>query len=175
MASEPTTVAAPLPGTAAATEISVVLPVRNEQESLGELDRELRDTLLAMDRCAEIIYVDDHSTDGSSRILEDLVNRAVDGRVRTRVITLRRNYGQTAAMAAGIDLAEGDAVLTLDADGQNNPADIPRLFEKLEEGYDVVCGWRKDRKDEIITRIIPSRVANWIISKIEIIKFKNRL
>lgn len=148
-----------------APKLSVILPVKNERESLGRLDRELRQTLLAMGCSAEILYVDDQSTDGSSQILSDLLATS-DGPIRTRVVTLRRNYGQTAALAAGIDLADGDIVVPLDADGQNNPADIPRLVERLEEGFDVVSGWRRCRKDRLVSRRIPSVLANWLISKV---------
>ena len=148
-------------------KISVVLPVWNERQSLGKLDEELRQALSANGQRAEIIYVDDHSTDGSSQILHELVAATKDQPIRTRVVTLRRNYGQTAALAAGIDLAEGEIVVPLDADGQNNPADIPRLLEKLtEEGCDVVSGWRRARKDRLISRRIPSISANWLIAKL---------
>lgn len=147
-------------------EVSVVLPVRNERESLDLLDRELRDALSSTGRSAEIIYVDDCSTDGSLEILQDLLAMARQGSVRTRVVALRRSYGQTAALAAGFDLADGDVIVPLDADCQNNPADIAHLLEKLEEGYDVVSGWRRSRKDRLISRRVPSFVANWLISKV---------
>lgn len=145
-------------------EVSVVLPVWNERESLARLDQELRDALAASGRRAEIIYVDDHSTDGSAQVLAGLATTG--GEIRTRVVSLRRNYGQTAALAAGFDLAEGEVVIPLDADGQNNPADIPRLLDKLAEGYDVVSGWRRSRKDRLISRRIPSMSANWLIGRL---------
>ena len=154
------------PGQTAPFDLSVVLPVWNERDNLSELDQELRDTLMATGRKSEIIYVDDRSTDGSSEILHDMVAAARHKKVRTRVVSLRRNYGQTAALAAGIDLAEGEVVVTLDADGQNNPADIPLLLENLKEGFDVVSGWRRSRKDHLISRRIPSVLANWLISKV---------
>lgn len=147
-------------------EISLVLPVHNEVENLAGLDREMRETLAALGRRAEIIYVDDGSSDGSPEILRELVSAAADGDFRTRVISFRRNYGQTAALAAGFDLAAGEVVIPLDADGQNNPADIPRLLAKLEEGFDVVSGWRRARRDVLISRRIPSWVANRMISKL---------
>lgn len=148
-------------------EISAILPVWNERHSLDQLDGELRQALAATGRKSEIIYVDDHSTDGSSRILSDLVAAADHHPIRTRVVTLRRNYGQTAALAAGIDLAEGEVVVPLDADGQNNPTDIARLLEKLDEGgHDVVSGWRRSRKDRLISRRIPSVIANWVINRL---------
>ncbi len=153
-------------GTAAAPpEVSVVLPVWNERESLGRLDGELREALAAGCRRAEIIYVDDHSIDGSLELLRELA-AAAGPEIRTRVVGLRRNYGQTAALAAGFDLAEGEVIVPLDADGQNNPADIPRLLDKLEEGYDVVSGWRRARKDRLISRRIPSISANWLIGRL---------
>ncbi len=145
-------------------EVSVVLPVWNERESLARLDRELRDALRAAGRRAEIIYVDDCSTDGSAQVLDGLASAG--GTIRTRVVRLRRNYGQTAALAAGFDLAEGEIIVPLDADGQNNPADIPRLLEKLAEGFDVVSGWRRARKDRLISRRIPSVSANWLIGRL---------
>ncbi len=148
-------------------EISAILPVWNEHHSLEQLDQELRQALAATGRGSEIIYVDDHSTDGSSQILSDLAAAAEGDPIRTRVVTLRRNYGQTAALAAGIDLAEGEVIVPLDADGQNNPADIPRLLEKLHDGeYDVVSGWRRARKDRLISRRIPSMTANWVIARL---------
>lgn len=145
-------------------DVSVVLPVYNEAESLEKLDRELRQVLLELARPCEILYVDDHSSDGSGEALRTLALN--DGAIRTRVVTLRRNYGQTAALAAGFDLAEGRTIVALDADGQNNPSDIPRLLKKLEEGYDVVSGWRRARTDRLISRKIPSTAANWLIGKI---------
>lgn len=144
----------------AAPEISVFLPVLNEEPNLHPLHAKLDDALRTLGRTAEIIYVDDGSTDGSLNILRELAK--VDRRVR--VISLRRNYGQTAAMAAGIDAARGQVLIPMDADMQNDPADIARLLEKLDEGYDVVSGWRKDRQDKLITRKIPSMLANRLIS-----------
>src|SRR4029079_1416265 len=118
--------------------------------------------LKKLGRSAEIVYVDDGSTDGSLNILREIA----DMEPRGRVVALRRNYGQTAAMAAGIDAARGEVLIPMDADMQNDPADIKRLLDKLDEGYDVVSGWRKHRKDTLITRKIPSQMANWLISKI---------
>src|SRR5438445_12920575 len=146
----------------AAPEISIFLPVLNEEPNLRLLHAKLNDALQQLDRSAEIIYVDDGSTDDSLNVLRELA--AVDPRVR--VIALRRNYGQTPAMAAGIDAARGEVLIPMDADLQNDPADIARLLDKLDEGYDVVSGWRRNRKDPFITRKIPSQIANWLISKI---------
>jgi glycosyltransferase involved in cell wall biosynthesis len=141
-------------------EISVFLPVYNEEPNLRPLHAKLDIALKALNRVAEIIYVDDGSTDGSLKVLRDLAQR--DSRVR--VVALKRNYGQTAAMAAGIDAAQGEVLIPMDADLQNDPADIIRLLDKLDEGYDVVSGWRKNRQDKVITRKIPSMIANRLIS-----------
>jgi glycosyltransferase involved in cell wall biosynthesis len=143
-----------------APEISVFLPVYNEEPNLTPLHAKLDQALKALNRTAEIIYVDDGSTDGSLKILRELARN--DPRVR--VVALRRNYGQTAAMAAGIDAATGQVLIPMDADLQNDPADIVRLLDKLDEGYDVVSGWRKNRKDKMVTRKIPSMIANRVIS-----------
>jgi glycosyltransferase involved in cell wall biosynthesis len=144
-------------------DLSIVLPVYNEEPNLVALDSELRSVLRGMGRSAEIIYVDDFSRDGSRAVLERLVESSLADPIRTRVIRFRRNYGQTAAMTAGFQLAAGGVIIPLDADGQNNPADIPRLLAELEKGYDVVSGWRKNRKDKALSRRLPSRVANWLI------------
>jgi glycosyltransferase involved in cell wall biosynthesis len=141
-------------------EVSVFLPVFNEEPNLRPLHAKLDEALKVLGRSAEIVYVDDGSTDGSLKILRELAE--ADSRVR--VVALRRNYGQTAAMAAGIDAASGKVLIPMDADLQNDPADIIRLLEKLDEGYDVVSGWRKNRKDKMITRKIPSMLANRLIS-----------
>ncbi len=145
-----------------APEISVFLPVLNEEPNLRPLHAKLDDSLATLGHTAEIIYVDDGSTDGSLEVLRELAAR--DPRVR--VIALRRNYGQTAAMAAGIDAARGAVLIPMDADLQNDPVDIARLLEKLDEGFDVVSGWRKERQDKMVTRKIPSAMANWLISQI---------
>src|SRR4030095_6673390 len=143
-------------------EISVFLPVFNEEPNLRPLHEKLNQALAQLGRTAEIIYVDDGASDGSLNVLREIASR--DGRVR--VIALRRNYGQTPAMAAGIHAAKGRVLIPMDADLQNDPADIARLLDKLDEGYDVVSGWRKNRQDPLFTRKIPSQMANWLISKI---------
>jgi glycosyltransferase involved in cell wall biosynthesis len=145
-----------------ALEISIFLPVFNEEPNLRPLHEKLDQSLAQLGRSAEIIYVDDGSSDGSLAVLREIAAR--DSRVR--VIALRRNYGQTPAMAAGIDAARGEVLIPMDADMQNDPADISRLLEKIDEGFDVVSGWRKKRKDPLVTRKIPSQIANWLISKI---------
>jgi glycosyltransferase involved in cell wall biosynthesis len=141
-------------------ELSVFLPVYNEEPNLLPLHAKLDEALKTLGKSAEIIYVDDGSTDGSLKILRDLAQ--LDPTVR--VVALKRNYGQTAAMAAGIDAAQGSVLIPMDADLQNDPADIVRLLEKLNQGYDVVSGWRKNRKDKVVTRKIPSMIANRLIS-----------
>ncbi|HEX2270339.1 MAG TPA: glycosyltransferase, partial [Pyrinomonadaceae bacterium] len=122
--------------TGEAPEVSIFLPVYNEEPNLLPLHAKLDEALKSLDRSAEIVYVDDGSTDGSLRILREIAE--LDPRVR--VVALRRNYGQTAAMAAGIDAASGKVLIPMDADLQNDPADITRLLKKLDEGYDVVSG-----------------------------------
>jgi glycosyltransferase involved in cell wall biosynthesis len=141
-------------------ELSVVIPVRNEAASLEQLLRELTETLGAWGRSYEIIVVDDGSTDESFAILSRL--QAVDSRVR--VIRFRRNFGQTAAFSAGFAHARGSLIVTSDGDLQNDPRDIPAMVGKLELGYDIVCGWRKARKDAFFSRLVPSMVANGLIS-----------
>ncbi|MEZ5421492.1 MAG: glycosyltransferase family 2 protein [Pyrinomonadaceae bacterium] len=141
-------------------EISLFLPVLDEEENLRPMYEKITAALAELGRTAEVIFVDDGSTDRSLSILKEIA--AKDDRVR--VISLRRNYGQTAAMAAGIDAAKGEILIPMDADLQNDPADIKRLLDKLDEGYDVVSGWRKNRQDKLISRKIPSQIANRIIS-----------
>jgi len=144
--------------------LTIVLPIYNEVENIPLLHQELLPVLEGFNRSFEVICVDDGSTDGSFEALKTL--RAHDHRVR--VIRFRRNFGQTAAFAAGFDRARGDIVVTMDADLQNDPADIPKLIDKLNEGYDLVSGWRQGRWREglgtFLTRKIPSATANWLIS-----------
>jgi glycosyltransferase involved in cell wall biosynthesis len=142
--------------------LSVVVPIFNEEQVLPELHERLRASLADVDGGYEVIYVDDGSTDRSYEVLKEIA--AADA--RAKVVRFRRNYGQTAAMAAGIQAASGEILIPMDADLQNDPADIVRLLEKLDEGYDVVSGWRKDRQDKAVTRKLPSFVANKIISGI---------
>ncbi len=149
-------------GAIGAPDISVFLPVFNEEPNLRPLHEKLDRALEQLGRTAEIIYVDDGSSDGSLDVLREIATE--DSRVR--VIALRRNYGQTPAMSAGIDAARGRVLIPMDADLQNDPADIKRLLDKLDEGYEVVSGWRKNRQDPLFTRKIPSMMANWLISKI---------
>lgn len=140
--------------------ISIVIPVLNEEESLPDLYEELTHVLTDYGRPYEIVFVDDGSGDGSFAVLKRLHQR--DSHVR--VIRFRRRFGQAAAFAAGFDLAQGEWIVTMDADLQNDPCDIPRLLAKAESGYDVVSGWRIDRKDNLLDRRLPSMIANRIIS-----------
>jgi len=141
-------------------DLSIVLPVYNEQDNITSLHSEIAQVLDSLDQTAEIIYVDDGSDDGTLKKLTDLFES--DDRIV--IAEFRRNFGQTAAMAAGFDLARGEIIITMDADGQNDPADIPRLIDKINEGYDLVSGWRYDRKDGFLLRRLPSIMANRLIS-----------
>jgi glycosyltransferase involved in cell wall biosynthesis len=142
--------------------LSVVIPVFNEEQNLKSLFAQLIGALESLDCHYEIIAVDDGSTDGSFGILKELHQQNSS----IKVVRFRRNFGQTAAFAAGFDLAQGEAVVTIDADLQNDPADIPSLLDKMAEGYDVVSGWRKDRHDRFLDRKLPSMLANWLISRV---------
>jgi glycosyltransferase involved in cell wall biosynthesis len=147
-------------------DLSVVLPVFNEQDNIVELHGEIAGVLDALDRTAEVIYVDDGSDDNTLSHLTGLLEQ--DKRIV--IAEFRRNFGQTAAMAAGFDLARGKVIITMDADRQNDPADIPKLIDKIEEGYDLVSGWRYDRKDGYWFRLLPSKIANRLISYITDVK-----
>jgi glycosyltransferase involved in cell wall biosynthesis len=142
--------------------LSIVVPIHNEEPAILPLYDRLTGVLDPLARPYEIIFVDDASTDRSFDLLANLVETDA----RLKVIRLRRNFGQTAALSAGFDEAQGDVVVSLDGDLQHDPADIPALLAKLDEGYDIASGWRKNRVDNAITRRIPSRVANWLMSKI---------
>jgi glycosyltransferase involved in cell wall biosynthesis len=142
--------------------ISIVIPVYNEVENLERLHQAVHSALDSLTHLDwELILVDDGSADGSQQLLEKL-NR--DDPNYTRVIQLRRNFGQTAAIAAGIDHSQGDVIVLMDADLQNDPADIPMMLDLIEQGYDVVSGWRQNRQDKLLTRVLPSRIANGLIS-----------
>ena len=141
-------------------DISLVIPIYNEAEGLPALYRALSETLEHLPQSAEIVFVDDGSKDGSAAVLDEF--GAADPRVR--VLHLARNSGQTAALMAGFQNSSGDVVIPMDGDGQNDPADIPRLLDKLAEGFDVVSGWRQARHDRALTRRLPSAVANRLIS-----------
>ena len=143
-------------------KLSIVVPVYNEAENLEQLHQAIHNALDGHTHVDwELILVDDGSKDDSQQLLENLQR---DDPQYTRVIELRRNFGQTAAIAAGIDHARGEVIVLLDADMQNDPADIPAMLEKIEQGYDVVSGWRVNRQDTFLTRVLPSRIANGLIS-----------
>jgi len=141
-------------------EISIIIPIKNESENLQRLHQELTASLEPVGRPYELIFIEDGSTDESFQLLAKL--QASDPRVR--VIRFRRNFGQTAAFAAGFASARGRYIVTADGDLQNDPADIPAMVERLEQGFDIVCGWRKDRKDPFFSRRLPSMMANRLIS-----------
>lgn len=142
-------------------DISVVIPFLNEEPNLQPLCEELRAALDPTGKEYELVFVDDGSLDKGVEVLEGLSADIP----QIRIVSLRRNFGQTAAMAAGLDFSEGDVVVTIDADRQNDPADIPAMVAKLDEGYDLICGWRHKRKDAAIMRKLPSKIANWLIAK----------
>jgi glycosyltransferase involved in cell wall biosynthesis len=144
-------------------DVSIVVPVYNEEESLPALHEAIHAALKGLDHAWEVIYVDDGSRDASISVLEKI---AASDPQHVCVVEFRRNFGQTTAIAAGIDHARGDVITFLDADLQNDPADIPMMLAKLEEGYDVVSGWRKNREDNALTRNLPSHMANWLISRV---------
>jgi len=144
-------------------DLSVVIPVYNEQDSIKLLVKQLIDLQEQLpEKIMQIIFVDDGSNDDTNKI----INREISDYSNMKIICLSKNFGQTAALSAGIDNADGDVLITMDADLQNDPSDIPKLLNKLEDGYDVVSGWRDKRNDKYFSRILPSKIANWIISKI---------
>ncbi len=143
-------------------DVSIVIPFLNEEPNLKPLCEELKAALDGMDKSYEVLFIDDGSTDNGVQVLDDFRSEMP----QIKVVSFRRNFGQTAAMVAGLDYAEGEIVVTLDADRQNDPADIPKMIEKIEEGYDMVCGWRFDRQDTYLSRKLPSMLANRLISHI---------
>lgn len=150
-------------------DLSIVVPLYNEEDSVPLLYKAIADVLDTILAKAEIIFVDDGSRDATFAVAEKIA--ATDKRLR--VVKFRRNYGQTPAMAAGIDVACGRIVITMDGDLQNDPADIPLFIDKIGEGYHIVVGWRFDRQDKLISRKIPSRIANWLIGKVTGVPIKD--
>jgi len=142
-------------------DLSLIIPVYNEAQNLPLLYDSIKQVLQPIKQKWEVVFVDDGSTDGSFDVLQAFVKKDP---WHVRAVVFRRNFGQTAAIAAGIDHAHGETIVLLDADMQNDPNDIPRLLAKLDEGYDLVSGWRRDRKDNQFTRTLPSKMANWVIS-----------
>lgn len=141
-------------------DLSVVIPIYNEAKNVEKLYEKLEEVLSKFDKSYEVLLVDDGSTDGTTDKLAEIHKR----NPKYKVIQFRRNYGQTAAISAGFDYSIGDVIVTIDADLQNDPKDIPKILKKMEDGYDVVSGWRKERKDPFLTRIVPSKIANWLVS-----------
>ena len=143
--------------------LSLIVPVYNEEKNLPILIEAIQKALTPLPYSWEVVLVDDGSEDSSLQVLTELAEKAPD---RLRVLSFRRNFGQTAAIAAGLDYARGEIIVLLDADMQNDPADIPMLLERLDEGYDLVSGWRKKRQDTYLTRTLPSNLANMLISRV---------
>jgi len=150
-------------------DLSVIVPLYNEEDSVAPLYDAIVKALRPLGIEYEILFVDDGSADGT---IPETIKLAEQDK-RLRIIKFRRNYGQTPAMAAGIDHARGKVLITMDGDLQNDPEDIPRLLHKLDEGYDIVVGWRHKRQDKLISRKIPSRIANWLIGKITGVPIKD--
>ncbi|ACO03050.1 MAG TPA: glycosyltransferase [Persephonella sp.] len=143
-------------------DISVVIPIFDEEENLPLLYEKLKKVLDSLGKEYEIIFVNDGSRDRSWEIIKEFAEK--DSHVVG--VNFRKNFGQTAAMSAGFETARGEVIITMDGDLQNDPEDIPKLLELIDQGYDIVSGWRKDRKDAFLSRTLPSRIANWLISKV---------
>ncbi len=142
--------------------LSIVVPVYNEEENVRPLFEKIQAVCETIGDTYEVLFVDDGSSDATFAVLSELSKRVP----QVVVIRFKENAGQTAAMAAGFEFARGERIVSMDGDLQNDPADVPKLLEKLDEGYDLVCGWRKERQDKFLTRRVPSIVANWIIGKV---------
>ena len=142
--------------------ISIIIPVYNEEDNVVSLFKTIKTVCDTIGDSYEVLFVDDGSHDKTFAVLSELSKQ----KPQLGVIRFQKNAGQTAAMAAGFEFAQGQRIISMDGDLQNDPADIPKLLEKLDEGYDLVCGWRKERQDKFLTRRVPSIVANWIIGKV---------
>ena len=151
------------------TDLSIVVPLYNEEQSVRPLFDAIAAAIDPLDQKVEVIFVDDGSRDNTFKVAKKI---ALEDE-RLRVVKFRRNYGQTPAMAAGIDLARGTVIVTMDGDLQNDPSDIPNFFAKMEEGFDIVVGWRFNRQDKLVSRKIPSKIANWIIGKVTGVPIKD--
>ena len=145
-----------------ADRLSIIVPVYNEEENIREFHEELSGVLRKHKLQAEVVYVNDGSQDQSAALLDEIARKDK----RAKIVHFRRNFGQTAAISAGFEYAKGDIIIPMDADLQNDPADIPAILEKVREGYQVVSGWRKHRQDRMLSRKLPSWIANYIISRI---------
>ena len=143
-------------------ELSVIVPLYNEQDNVALLHTAIVNAVRPLGRTYEVVFVDDGSRDNTFQVASDLARKDA----HLRVVKFRRNYGQTAAMAAGIEYARGKTLVTMDGDLQNDPADIGELLDRIDSGYDIAVGWRQRRQDKLITRKIPSRIANWLIGKV---------
>jgi glycosyltransferase involved in cell wall biosynthesis len=151
------------------TYLSIVIPVYNEEDNVKILYQEIRNAVDPSEKNYELIFIDDGSTDKTFESLNNiwrLEENQKECLARTKIIRFSRNFGQTAAMQAGFDHAGGKIIVSLDGDLQNDPADIPKMLKKIEQGFDLVCGWRKDRKDKRLFRVIPSKMANWLIRRV---------
>jgi glycosyltransferase involved in cell wall biosynthesis len=148
------------------TAVSIIIPVYNEEESILPLCQSVRRACELLGKPYEVIFVDDGSRDKTF----DILKRNYHEDARVKIIRFRKNFGQTAAMAAGFEYARGEIIVSMDGDLQNDPTDIPKLLSEIEEGFDVVCGWRKNRQDKFWTRRLPSLVANWIMGKVTGVK-----
>ena len=142
-------------------DLSIVVPIYNEAENISRLHSEIKEVLDKLGKSYEILFINDGSTDETLKTLKEI--NSSDKTVK--IVDLNRNFGQTAAVMAGFDISSGDMIITLDGDLQNDPADIPVLIDKLNEGFDLVSGWRKNRKDNLLLRVLPSKAANWLISR----------
>lgn len=149
--------------------LSVVIPIHNEEPAILKLYDKLTSVLEKIKKPYEILFVDDASTDRSFELLANLCETDA----RLKIIRLRRNFGQTAALSAGFDEAQGNIIVSLDGDLQHDPEDIPALLEKINEGYDIASGWRKNRLDNAVTRKIPSKIANWLMAKVSGIELRD--
>jgi len=143
-------------------DVSLVIPVYNERDNVVLLCQQIREAMAPTGRAYEVVFVDDGSTDDTVARLK----RLAEEDARIKLVAFRRNFGQTAAMSAGLAHAAGDVIVTMDGDLQNDPADIPMMLAKIDEGYDLVHGWRKNRQDAVVHRKLPSKIANWLISKV---------
>lgn len=150
-------------------DLSIIVPFYNEEENIGDCYNRIKEVLVTLDKSYEMIFVDDGSSDKGFEVLKNLANSDP----HLKIIRFTRNFGQTPAMSAGFKAARGKIYITLDADNQNEPKDIPALLEKMAEGYGVVSGWRKDRQDTFLSRKLPSWLANWMISTVTGVKLKD--
>jgi glycosyltransferase involved in cell wall biosynthesis len=146
--------------------LSIIIPVFNEEENIQHLVKGLKTAFAGIKTNYEVIFIDDGSTDNTLKVLKD-IHKAGNN---IKIIEFRRNFGQTAAISAGFDYSKGDVIITMDGDLQNDPEDVPLLLKKIDEGYDIVSGWRADRKDPFFTKKLPSKISNWLASKLTGVK-----